>query len=147
AAVQAAARLERHAESGRAQAGGEAGAGVFLELHGPLLDGLAIPGSQAEVALHGDDAGARLAHRAGAAKDVDVVAGRLLDDLQPPPLLANQLAHEGERAAVQEAAAQGDRGAVGYQRGERLQGYLLVLAIESGTHDVSLRDRRRCGPA
>ena len=40
----------------------------------------------------------------GAAEDVDVVAGRLLDDLEVALALADQLAHEGERAAVQEAA-------------------------------------------
>ena len=91
---------------------------MLLELDLPLLDRASVRRGKAEVSLHGDDAGAHAGCRAGAAEDVDVVAGRLLDDLQPRTALPDQLAHERERAAVQKAPAQGDRRAVGHEAGQ-----------------------------
>jgi hypothetical protein len=115
-AVDAAHRLERHPEGGGPQARGQGHARVLLELDPLRLDRAAVPRGQAEVALHRHDAGARAGDAPGAAEDVDVVARRLLDDLEVALALPNQLAHEGEGAAVQEAAAQGHRRAVGHPR-------------------------------
>ncbi len=119
-------RLERHAEGRRPQAGGQGGAGVFFQFDFLAFDGLAIPRRQAEVALHRHDAGTRAAHRAGTAQQVDVVAGRLFDDLQILAPLADQFAHQGEWAAMQEAAAQRQRGAIRHQRGQVADGQMLA---------------------
>ncbi len=74
--------LERHAVGGGAETRGERHAGVLLEFDFLPLHRAAVRRGEAQVALHGDDAGAGPGHGAGAAEDVDVVAGRLLDDLQ-----------------------------------------------------------------
>ena len=91
---------------------------MLLQLDFLSLDRPAIRGRQAEMTLHGDDAGTHPGHGAGAAQDVDVVAGRLLDDFQGRPVPADQLPDESERAAVEKAPAQGDRRAIGHEGGQ-----------------------------
>ena len=102
------------------------GARVFLKFDFAPLHRLAVPGRQAKVPFHGDDAGAHAAQRARAAQDVHVVAWRLLDQFQVAPALPDQFAHEGERSAVQEAAARQPIGIHGF-------GHVLFFAsIEIG---------------
>jgi len=110
---------------------------MLFKLDLAALDGLAIPRRQAEIAFHRHDAGTHAPQRAGAAQDVDVIAGRLLDQFQVAPPLPDQFAHEGERPPVQETAAQGDRRAVRHQRRQLGQRALLVCLIESRTHAAS----------
>ena len=141
AALEAAAGLERNAVGCRTQAGSEGGASMLLELDRAPFDGFAIKRRQAEVAFHRHDAGAHLAHNAGAAKDVDVVAGRLLHDLEIALALANQLADEREWAAMQKAAAEGDRCAVRDSGHQVLQRAALVVRAESGCHECLLANR------
>ncbi|MCY1384089.1 hypothetical protein D9M69_722950 [compost metagenome] len=73
---------------------------MLLQFDLAALHRLAVPGRQAEVPFHGDDAGAHPSQRARAAQDVHVVARRLLDQFQVAPPLADQFAYEGERPAV-----------------------------------------------
>ena len=98
------------------------------------FDRTAVPGREAEIALHGDDPGLGPRQGAGAAQDVDVVARRLLDDFEVAAPLADQLAHEREGTAVQEAAAERQGASVRDPGGEVREGDDL---LGSGAHRAS----------
>ena len=55
-------------------------------------------------------------------QDIEVVAGRLLHDLELALALPDQLAHERKRTAMQEAAAQREARAVRHARRHLRQG-------------------------
>ena len=134
--MDAAHRLERHPVGGGPQARRQGHAGVLLELDLLRLDRAAVPRGEAEVALHRHDAGPRPRHAAGAAEDVDIVARRLLDDLEAAPALPDQLAHEGEGAAVEEAAPQRHRRAVGHPRRHLREGHDPVAGSGCRLHVI-----------
>ncbi|KAG1437073.1 hypothetical protein G6F57_020402 [Rhizopus arrhizus] len=136
--MQAAARLERHAERRRPQSRRQAGAGMLFQFALAALPGAPIPGRQPEVAFHRPDACAHAAQHAGAAQDVHVVAGRLLDQFKIAFALADQFARERERPAVQEAAAQRNGCAIRHQRGQLRHRALFVLLIETRSHCLVL---------
>ena len=105
------------------------------------LNRLAKPLRESEVAFHGDDAGTDFCHHAGAAQQIDIVAGRGLDEIEVAFVLPREFADEGEGAAMQETAADTERGAVGHARrefGEADDFFRRLIA-----HDLSMIRRAR----
>ena len=87
----------------------------------------------------------------GAAEKVDVVAGRLFDELEVLPALTDQFADEGEGPAVQEAAADGQRAAVDHPGGKFLQrddlrGSSTHVAPPDRTGSAAARPDASAGP-
>jgi len=74
---------------------------MLFEADLACLDGPPVPGGEAGIPLHRHDAGAGASEGTRAAQKVDVVAGRLFDELEVLPALTDQFANEGEGPSMQ----------------------------------------------
>src|SRR5699024_8088719 len=98
--INTAARLKGNTECRRTQTSGQRGACMLFQDQLTALNRFPIVWGKTEITLHRDDAYAGTLRDSCSTKQIDVVTGRLLDDLQISFALPHQLPDYTERTSM-----------------------------------------------